>query len=53
MLVTAPTAAGAVEKFMTVVRTAIHANGGATPGWDGDSGLAVGYEPKNLRLEYI
>lgn len=43
----------AIGKFLTVARTAIHAIGGATPGWGGTLDPTVEYEPRKVQLEYV
>ena len=54
LLVSADSTGAAVEKFLTIVRTATHAIGAATPGWD-DSPVTFRFEfePLNMQLEYV
>lgn len=52
MLVTAPEEGEALNTFLTVVRTAIHAIGGATPAWESAAEQVVDYRPRGVRLEY-
>lgn len=53
----APDPLAAITLFMTLVRTAIHAIGGSTPGWE--AGLPsiiapkVEYELRRVALEYV
>jgi hypothetical protein len=55
LLVQAATIGEAVAKFLTVVRTAIHAVGGATPDWDDVDVIepSAEYEPLNMQVEYV
>ena len=52
LLVTAGSAGDALTKFLTIARTAIHAIGGATPGWDTPAQQRADYEPQGVQLEY-
>lgn len=53
MLVSADEEGAALRTFLAVVRTAIHAIGGATPGWDGEADQGVDYRPQGVQLEYV
>jgi hypothetical protein len=53
LVVSAPDEGAAVSKFLEVVRTAIHATGGATPGWPGPTRAKVDYSPQNVQIEYV
>lgn len=52
LMVTAETEADALGKSLVIVRTAIHAIGGATLGWERDDAEAR-YQPRNSQLEYV
>ncbi|MEU8260053.1 hypothetical protein AB0C02_05460 [Micromonospora sp. NPDC048999] len=52
LLITAESEAAAVEKSRMIVRTAIHAIGGATP-WEAAVDDGADYRPRNMQLEYV
>lgn len=52
LMVTAPDETAAFNKSLVLVRTAIHAIGGATPGWTQEDADAT-YQPRNSQLEYV
>jgi hypothetical protein len=53
LLVTANSEAEALNKSLTIARTAIHATGGSTPGWTDPAHPTADFEPQNYQLEYV
>ena len=53
LVVTAADEGAAVSKFLEVVRTAIHATGGATLGWPEPFRAKVDYSLQNVQIEYV
>lgn len=52
LLVTADNEMAAVEKSLTIIRTAIHDIGGATPSWNEPVDQRSDYQPKSMQLAY-